>query len=96
MRTFSPDKLKSNQLAAMFENTGWNFQQDEYSFGQGGRIVEISSEHTCQGQLKSAFRHSHTLTRLLPGMLRGYAMTRHAALFPSCKAFVGIVQTMMT
>jgi xylulose-5-phosphate/fructose-6-phosphate phosphoketolase len=49
-RIFSPDELESNKLAAVFENTGRNFQWDEYSFGQGGRVVEILSEHTCQGQ----------------------------------------------
>ena len=51
-RIFSPDELESNKLAAVFENTGRNFQWDEYSFGQGGRVVEILSEHTCQGQPK--------------------------------------------
>ena len=48
-RIFSPDELESNKLAAVFENTGRNFQWDEYSFGQGGRVFEILSEHTCQG-----------------------------------------------
>ena len=52
IRIFSPDELESNKLAAVFENTGRNFQWDECSFGQGGRVVEILSEHTCQGQSK--------------------------------------------
>ncbi|KAF9649474.1 D-xylulose 5-phosphate/D-fructose 6-phosphate phosphoketolase [Thelephora ganbajun] len=51
-RIFSPDELESNKLAAVFGNTGRNFQWDEYSFGQGGRVVEILSEHTCQGMLQ--------------------------------------------
>jgi len=95
-RIFSPDELESNKLAAVFEHTGRNFQWDEYSFGQGGRVVEILSEHTCQGQLKPMSHHSHTLTRLLPGMLQGYTMTGRTALFPSYEAFIGIAQTMMT
>ena len=48
---FSPDELESNRLAVVFENTGRNFRWAEYSFGQGGRVVEILSERTCQGQL---------------------------------------------
>lgn len=48
-RIFSPDELESNKLAAVFEHTGRNFQWDEYSFNKGGRVVEILSEHTCQG-----------------------------------------------
>ena len=94
-RIFSPDELESNKLAAVFENTGRNFQWDEYSFGQGGRVVEILSEHTCQGWLKRMFDHRHILTRLLPGMLQGYTMTGRTALFPSYEAFIGIAQTMM-
>ena len=49
-RIFSPDELESNKLAAVFDNTGRNFQWDEYSFARGGRVIEILSEHTCQGQ----------------------------------------------
>ena len=49
LRLFSPDELESNKLSAVFENTGRNFQWDEFSFGKGGRVIEILSEHTCQG-----------------------------------------------
>ena len=49
-RISSPDELESNKLAAVFDNTGRNFQWDEYSFARGGRVIEILSEHTCQGQ----------------------------------------------
>jgi len=51
-RILSPDELESNRLAAVFDNTGRNLQWDECSFGQGGRAVEILSEHTCQCQSK--------------------------------------------
>jgi xylulose-5-phosphate/fructose-6-phosphate phosphoketolase len=54
LRLFSPDELESNKLSAVFDNTSRNFQWDEYSFGKGGRVIEILSEHTCQGLLPSS------------------------------------------
>ncbi|KAF2278006.1 D-xylulose 5-phosphate/D-fructose 6-phosphate phosphoketolase [Westerdykella ornata] len=52
LRIFSPDELVSNKLNAVFNNTGRNFQWDQYSNAQGGRVIEILSEHTCQGFLQ--------------------------------------------
>lgn len=49
MRVFSPDELVSNKLDAVFRHTSRNFQWDQYSNGKGGRVIEILSEHTCQG-----------------------------------------------
>ena len=49
LRLFSPDELESNKLNAVFEHTSRNFQWDEFSSGQGGRVIEILSEHICQG-----------------------------------------------
>ena len=57
IRLFSPDELESNKLAAVLDNTGRNFQWDEYSRAQGGRVIEILSEHCCQG-----FLQGYTLT----------------------------------
>lgn len=51
-RIFSPDELVSNKLDAVFDVTGRNMQWDIASRGQGGRVVEILSEHTCQGMLQ--------------------------------------------
>lgn len=51
-RIFSPDELESNKLAAVFDVTGRNFQWDQYSRTKGGRIIEILSEHTCQGMMQ--------------------------------------------
>jgi xylulose-5-phosphate/fructose-6-phosphate phosphoketolase len=48
-RVFSPDKLESNKLNEVFKHTGRNFQWDQYSNAQGGRVVETLSEHQCQG-----------------------------------------------
>jgi len=56
-RVFSPDELVSNKLDAVFDHTGRNFQWDEFSKESGGRVVEILSEHTCQG-----FLQGYTLT----------------------------------
>lgn len=63
-RIFSPDELVSNKLDAVFSHTGRNFQWDESSNARGGRVIEILSEHTCQG-----FLQGYTLTgrtRLFP------------------------------
>jgi xylulose-5-phosphate/fructose-6-phosphate phosphoketolase len=49
LRIFSPDELVSNKLDAVFRHTGRNFQCDQYSRARGGQVVEILSEHTCQG-----------------------------------------------
>jgi xylulose-5-phosphate/fructose-6-phosphate phosphoketolase len=48
-RIFSPDEFVSNKLNAVFESTGRNFQWDEFSNAQGGRVIETLSEHQCQG-----------------------------------------------
>ncbi|KZF21682.1 D-xylulose 5-phosphate/D-fructose 6-phosphate phosphoketolase [Xylona heveae TC161] len=56
-RIFSPDELVSNKLDTVFTHTGRNFQWDQYSSAQGGRVIEILSEHTCQG-----FLQGYTLT----------------------------------
>ena len=57
LRIFSPDELVSNKLDAVFRHTGRNFQWDEFSKAGGGRVIEILSEHTCQG-----FLQGYTLT----------------------------------
>ncbi|KAH7884704.1 XFP N-terminal domain-containing protein [Phlebopus sp. FC_14] len=51
-RIFSPDELVSNKLDAVLEGTGRNFQWDEACRAQGGRVIEILSEHTCQGMMQ--------------------------------------------
>ncbi|KAI0806344.1 D-xylulose 5-phosphate/D-fructose 6-phosphate phosphoketolase [Irpex lacteus] len=51
-RIFSPDELVSNKLDAVLRDSGRNFQWDVASRNQGGRVVEILSEHTCQGMLQ--------------------------------------------
>ncbi|EFE35638.1 uncharacterized protein ARB_05682 [Trichophyton benhamiae CBS 112371] len=57
MRIFSPDELESNKLGAVLEKTGRNFQCDQFSNARGGRVIEVLSEHMCQG-----FLQGYTLT----------------------------------
>ncbi|CAG8972624.1 hypothetical protein HYALB_00005393 [Hymenoscyphus albidus] len=57
LRIFSPDELVSNKLDAVLNHTGRDFQWDEFSNARGGRVIEILSEHTCQG-----FLQGYTLT----------------------------------
>lgn len=56
-RLFCPDELESNKLDAVFEKTNRNFQWDEFSNASGGRVIEVLSEHMCQG-----FMQGYTLT----------------------------------
>jgi xylulose-5-phosphate/fructose-6-phosphate phosphoketolase len=42
----------SNKLDAVLDDSGRNFQWDIASRGKGGRVIEILSEHTCQGMLQ--------------------------------------------
>ncbi|KAJ7638132.1 XFP N-terminal domain-containing protein [Mycena rosella] len=51
-RIFSPDELVSNKLDAVLDESSRNFQWDIESRGKGGRVIEILSEHTCQGMLQ--------------------------------------------
>ena len=51
-RIFSPDELVSNKLDAVLDDTGRDFQWDVACRAKGGRVIEILSEHTCQGMLQ--------------------------------------------
>lgn len=57
VRLFSPDELESNKLESSLEHTWRNFQWDEYSSARDGRVIEVLSEHMCQG-----FMQGYTLT----------------------------------
>lgn len=57
IRLFSPDELESNKLNAILDHTQRNFQWDQYSRNNGGRVIEVLSEHNCQ-----AFMQGYTLT----------------------------------
>ena len=65
-RIFSPDEFMSNKLDAVLDVTGRNFQWDQFSNAQGGRLIETLSEHQCQG-----FLQGYTLTGRV-GMFPSY------------------------
>ncbi len=55
-RVFGPDETASNRLSAVFEATdrAWDAElvaEDDH-LAAGGRVMEILSEHTCQGWLE--------------------------------------------
>ena len=55
-RLFGPDETASNRLGAVFEVTDRAWMAESLStdegLAQGGRVMEILSEHTCQGWLE--------------------------------------------
>ncbi len=56
-RVFGPDETASNRLSALFEETGkaWMAEvrpEDEGSLRPDGRVMEVLSEHMCQGWLE--------------------------------------------
>ena len=55
-RVFAPDENNSNRLGAVLEATdrAWNArtEPDDVSLAADGRVMEILSEHTCQGWLE--------------------------------------------
>jgi len=55
-RVFGPDETSSNRLAALYEATAktWMAQRepDDTDLAADGRVMEILSEHTCQGWLE--------------------------------------------
>jgi xylulose-5-phosphate/fructose-6-phosphate phosphoketolase len=55
LRIFSPDELVSDKLDAVFNHTGRNFQWDEFSNAKEGRVIQILSEHTCQGFMQGIY-----------------------------------------
>jgi xylulose-5-phosphate/fructose-6-phosphate phosphoketolase len=56
MRLFGPDEVESNRLTAALEVTDKTWQLEQYPtdthLGPDGRVMEILSEHTCQGWLE--------------------------------------------
>lgn len=55
-RVFGPDETASNRLGALFEITNRVWMAEHYDsddhLSQDGRVMEILSEHTCQGWLE--------------------------------------------
>ncbi|GAB4353908.1 MAG: phosphoketolase family protein [Immundisolibacter sp.] len=55
-RVMGPDETQSNRLGALFEVTERNWQASRFDYDDhlapDGRVMEILSEHTCQGWLE--------------------------------------------
>lgn len=54
-RLFCPDETNSNRLGAVFEVADRELQDarpEDESIGPGGRVMEVLSEHSCQGWLE--------------------------------------------
>ncbi len=55
-RIFCPDELTSNRLEAVFESTSrqflWPTGPGDESIARSGRVMEVLSEHNCQGWLQ--------------------------------------------
>jgi xylulose-5-phosphate/fructose-6-phosphate phosphoketolase len=55
-RIFGPDETESNRLGAVYEATGKEWQEEvlpvDENLSRDGRVLEILSEHTCQGWLE--------------------------------------------
>jgi xylulose-5-phosphate/fructose-6-phosphate phosphoketolase len=55
-RVFGPDETESNRLGALYEATGkaWQARVEpvDVNLARDGRVMEILSEHTCQGWLE--------------------------------------------
>ncbi len=84
-RLFGPDETASNRLSAVFEATdrAWNAEvlpTDEH-LARGGRVMEILSEHLCQGWLEGYLltgRHGlfgcyEAFTHIVDAMLNQHA-----------------------
>jgi xylulose-5-phosphate/fructose-6-phosphate phosphoketolase len=55
-RVFGPDETESNRLGALYEVTGKTWEEEvlpvDEHLARDGRVMEILSEHTCQGWLE--------------------------------------------
>ncbi len=55
-RFFCPDEITSNRMEVIFEATGrafvWPTDRADEHLDRGGRVMEILSEHTCEGWLE--------------------------------------------
>jgi xylulose-5-phosphate/fructose-6-phosphate phosphoketolase len=82
-RIFGPDETLSNQIGAVFEVTGrqWDARRvddDEFLDPDGGVLDSMLSEHQCEGWLE------------------GYLLTGRHGLFNSYEAFIRIVDSMFS
>src|SRR3712207_8583561 len=64
-RLFGPDETASNRLQAVFETTDrtWNtgLVEGDDHLAPDGRVMEVLSEHLCQGWLERSEEHTSEL-----------------------------------
>ncbi|CAG8554391.1 1895_t:CDS:10 [Ambispora gerdemannii] len=80
-RIFSPDELTSNKMDDVFKVTNRNYQWSPETANKGGRVLEILSEHTCQGWMQgytltgrvSLFPSYETFLGIITTMMIQYA-----------------------
>jgi len=51
-KIFSPDELESNKLDGVFKTTHRNYQWWKETANNGGGVIEVLSEHTCQAMMQ--------------------------------------------
>lgn len=90
-RLFGPDETESNRLGAVYGATAKAWQEPvtdvDTHLAQDGRVVEILSEHTCQGMLEGYLltgRHGvfscyEAFTHIVSSMFNQHAKWLHAA-----------------
>jgi xylulose-5-phosphate/fructose-6-phosphate phosphoketolase len=87
-RVFSPDELESNRMQALLSVTGRDFQWNEATANRGGRVIEMLSEHCCQGWMQgytltgrwAAFPSYETFLGIVTTMMIQYAKFLKVAL----------------
>ena len=92
-RLFSPDETNSNRLGAVFEVTGRAFQErlepGDAHLGPDGRVMEVLSEHNCQGWLEGYLltgRHGLFCTYEAFALIVASMATQHAKWLEMCQA----------
>lgn len=90
-RVFGPDETESNRLGAVYEATAkvWlgPYQDVDRHLAADGRVMEILSEHTCQGWLEGylltgrhgVFSTYEAFTHLVSSMFNQHAKWLHAS-----------------
>ncbi len=91
-RIFCPDELESNRIGAVLEVTDrqytWPIPEGSENVGPSGRVMEVLSEHNCQGWLQGYLltgRHGlfpcyEAFLPIIDGMMNQYAKFLKASL----------------
>jgi xylulose-5-phosphate/fructose-6-phosphate phosphoketolase len=92
-RLFCPDETNSNRLGAVFEVENRCLVEPTYAFDDhvsaGGRVMEVLSEHNCQGWLEGYLltgRHGLFATYEAFALIIASMATQHAKWLEACAA----------